>query len=442
MKQQYSISRIRLIIFFSFLFIMANACSKNMSNSPAVVPPHDSSLVNEQHLDHLYVPVVFSDGTKAGGIYLYSEYPDYHLVEAAGEGYTCVDDVSRAALFYLRSPGLKNDTAKQSKLFNLMEFLLKMQSSSGYFYNFLQQGAVINTVGPTSIATPNWWSWRALQSLSEALPVIQGINLTLANKINLSIKNLILAIKSDIIPLPETTEVIDGITIPKWLPEGSGTDQSATLMLGLIDFSIQSKDSVLISFIRKLADGLVLMQQGDSVTYPYSMILSWQNQWHSYGSDQAYALLRAGDFLHDSLYLNAGLKTINNFFPWVLRNNFKSSVIINKAGGITGQVSANNYDQIAYGFRPMIFAASKAFQLTGKAQYSDLAGRLSAWFMSANDASTQMYDPLTGICFDAISSGNSVNKNSGAESTIEALLSFQTVDAIPEIKTAFNKYKK
>ena len=441
MKQNSPSASIWSIIVFIFLIILAPACSKN-KNSPVVVPPPDEGLVNEQHLDHLYVPVIFSDGTKAGGIYVYSEYPDYHLVEASGEGYTCVDDVSRAALFYLRSPGLKSDTSKQAKLFSLMEFLLMMQSPSGYFYNFLQTGGSINMVGPTSIAQPNWWSWRALQSLSESLPVIRGINAALADKISLSIQHLILAIESDIIPLPETTEVINGITIPAWLPEGSGTDQSATLMLGLIDYSMQYTDTVIIAFIRKLADGIMLMQQGDSVTYPYSMILSWQNQWHAYGSDQAYALLCAGDFLHDKLYQNAALNTVNNFFPRVLQNNYKSSVIISRSGGITTQISANNYDQIAYGFRPMIFATAKAFQLTGQPQYSDLAGKLSAWFLSANDASAQIYDPLTGICFDAISAGNQVNKNSGAESTIEALLSFQIVESIPEIKTALNKYKR
>jgi hypothetical protein len=53
-----------------------------------------------------------------------------------------------------------------------------------------------------------------------------------------------------------------------------------------------------------------------------------------------------------------------------------------------------------------------------------------------------MYNPANGICFDGISSGNSINKNSGAESTIESLLSFQIVEAIPEIKTALNKYKR
>jgi hypothetical protein len=441
MKLNHHIPRIRLIIGFSLFFLIGNACSKS-NGSSTTTPPVDTALVNHQHLDQLYTPVVFSDGTHAAGVFIYSQYPDYHPVEATGEGYTCVDDVSRAALFYLRSPSLKNDTTVQAKLFNLVGFMLEMQAPSGYFYNFLQQGSSINMFGPTSVATPNWWSWRALQSLSEAYPVIKGMNADLAVKINTSLQKLVSVIKSDMIPLPKTTEVVNGITIPQWLPAGSGTDQAATLMLGLINYSIQNPDSVLVAYIRKLADGLVLMQLGDSVTYPYDMILSWQNTWHAYGSDQALALLQAGVYLNDSLYINTGFQTINNLFAWVLKNNFKSSVVLNKVNGVTGQVSGNNYDQIAYGFRPLISAASKAFQLTGEAKYADLAGQLAAWFLGANDASAQMYNPANGICFDGISSGNSINKNSGAESTIESLLSFQIVEAIPEIKTALNKYKR
>ena len=35
-----------------------------------------------------------------------------------------------------------------------------------------------------------------------------------------------------------------------------------------------------------------------------------------------------------------------------------------------------------------------------------------------------MYDHETGRCFDGINARNSINKNSGAESTIECLLAY------------------
>ncbi len=53
-----------------------------------------------------------------------------------------------------------------------------------------------------------------------------------------------------------------------------------------------------------------------------------------------------------------------------------------------------------------------------------------------------MYDSTTGRCYDAISTGNQVNLNSGAESTIEALLTMQRVQKYPAVRTALNIYKK
>ena len=53
------------------------------------------------------------------------------------------------------------------------------------------------------------------------------------------------------------------------------------------------------AYVKKLADGIVLMQQGDATHIPYGAFLSWENTWHAYGNDQAYALLKAGMFLND-----------------------------------------------------------------------------------------------------------------------------------------------
>ena len=46
--------------------------------------------------------------------------------------------------------------------------------------------------------------------------------------------------------------------------------------------------------IDALAKGIMLMQKGDSDNYPYGAFMSWQNLWHAWGNNQAYALLKAG----------------------------------------------------------------------------------------------------------------------------------------------------
>jgi hypothetical protein len=120
----------------------------------------------------------------------------------------------------------------------------------------------------------------------------------------------------------------------------------------------------------------------------------------------------------------------------------KSSFVISKNGDVFQTLTENNYDQIAYGIETMVFATAEAYKETGQDKYADMAGHLAAWFLGANDAGTNMYSPVTGRCYDAISSATNVNRNSGAESTIEALLTLQRVEIYPAVKLALNKYKK
>ena len=423
----------------SWLFL--TACTKKMASQP-VTPPVDTALVNTHHLGDLYAPVVFPDGVHAAGVYIYSEYPDYRLVDANGEGFACVDDVARAALVYLRNNKFSSDTAIQSRLYNLIEFILEMQSPNGYFYNFLFANGIINKAGVTSINNPNWWSWRALQTLTEAAPILQNKNPQLYNKILPAINKLVQQIKTDLVNLPQTTTIVNGITIPQWLPLGSGTDQAATLIVGLINYCAATNDAVISTYIQKLADGIVLMQQGDATHFPYAAFLSWENTWHAYGNMQAYALMQAADFLNNPQYMTDAMAEIDNFYPWLLQNGLKASFTISNSAGVYQKLTENSYDQIAYGISPMVCAAAEAYKKTGQDKYADMAGHLAAWLLGANEASVNMYSVSTGICYDGISSASNVNLNSGAESTIEALLVLEIVENYPAIKTALNKYKK
>ncbi|HEV8084215.1 MAG TPA: hypothetical protein VGP55_13495 [Chitinophagaceae bacterium] len=414
-------------------------CKKQFTSVPAIP---GNSLVNPSHLDYLYTPVTFPTGAVAAGIFIYAEAPDYHLVSASGEGFTCVDDVARATQVYIRNNKFSSDTTIQNKAFNLIRFILEMQSANGYFYNFLLTNNTINTNGATSVNQANWWSWRALYTLSEAGPVVRTKDIQLANKIDAAISKLIAKIKTDLVPIPQTTKIVSGITVPEWLPAGSGTDQAAIIILGLIPYCTANNDAVLNTFIKKLADGITLMQQGDATHFPYSCILSWENTWHAYGCDQAYALMKAGVFLNNPSYTAIGMAVVDNFLPWLLQNGMKSSFVVHKNGTDIILSSDNSYEQIAYGIRPMVSAAAEAYRLNNNDKYADIAGHLAAWFFGANDANKTMYSVTTGRCFDGIQSSSAVNLNSGAESTIEALLTMEIVENSPAIKTAFNKYKK
>jgi hypothetical protein len=135
------------------------------------------------------------------------------------------------------------------------------------------------------------------------------------------------------------------------------------------------------------------------------------------------------------------MKEVDNYYHWLLQNGYQSSFTISDSSGINLILTENSYDQISYGIEPMVFAAAEAYKETGQNKYADYAGHLAAWFLGANSSAVIMYDESTGICFDALSA-TGPNLNSGAESTIEALLSLEKVQSDPVILAAFNKYKK
>ncbi|MEP7127896.1 MAG: hypothetical protein ABI729_03470 [Chitinophagales bacterium] len=432
--------KMRYVFCFLLMNLIAAACDKPGESEPP--PTVNTGLVNMNHLNYLYTPVTFLTGVNAAGVYIYAEAPDYHPVEAAGEGFTCIDDVARAVQVYVRSDKFATDTALQSKAIHLLHFILEMQSDNGYFYNFLFTSGLINKFGATSSNGENWWSWRALAALTECAPLIQNIDAQLYSEMNTSINKLVAQIKADMVNLPQTTKLVNGITVPEWLPAGSATDQSSLLILGLITYSKTNGDQVITDYIKKLADGIVLMQAGDATHYPYGSFLSWENTWHAYANVQAYALLKAGVFLNDAQYTDKALIEVDNFYPWILQNGYQSTFALAKNGEIYQKLSGSAYEQIAYGVTPMVFAAVEAYNITGLDKYADIAGHLAAWFAGANNESAKMYDVATGRGYDGISAPGSVNYNSGAESTIEALFTMQQVENHPAVKTAFEKYKK
>lgn len=421
------------ILIFSAVVFNILACEDNSEPKPPIINnPNDATLICTAHLDRITVPVTFLNGKTASGLYIYSAAPDYSPVYAVGEGYTCVDDVARAVLFYVRSEDYLTDLNFRNKANNLIKFVINMQSGNGYFYNFLQTGNVINTNGITSVNSPKWWTWRALQALSESMEIVKKKDAVLGTDIENAINKIIARIKTDLINIPKTTSIVKGISVPQWLPEGA--DAAATLILGLIPYCKRTGDVEIKDYIRKLADGIVLMQQGDASHFPYNCILSSGNTWHAYGSDQSHALFQTGAFLSEPSYIAIAKAEVDNFYPWLIQNGFKNSFEVAMVNGILTPVNMRDYEQIAYGIRPLVFGAIDAYDITGDQKYATLAGNLASWFFGKNSASTVMYSITTGRSFDGITSDKTVNTNAGAEPVVEALLTMQRASKYPAIK--------
>jgi hypothetical protein len=409
------------------LLLMVAACH----SKKAVHPP--PSIINTAHLDKLYEEIKMGEDT-VGIIHIYSEYPDYHLVGDPDEGMTCVDDVSRAAIFYMLRYRQTDSLQYLHKAKMLTKFILAMQAKNGYYYNFLWPGANINTNGLTSKAEPSWWAWRALWALGVVNNYLVAKDSLLSTQITQQQSRLILNVLREPQFRSNKTDTIDGFVIPAWLPKGSGTDQASVLMMGLLIAGAQEEFSPLrdsiITFIHHMADGIMMMQIHSPDSLQDGAFLSWSNLWHAYGNIQAFTLLTVGQELLDTTMILAGMYEVDHFYPAILASDGFDQFWVNKKGNTVTRYAPKTYSQIAYGRSPMIWAALQAHALSGETdkKYLSLAGHLAMWFLGNNPAKAMMYDPATGRGYDGINGPGDINKNSGAESTVEALLVMQALE--------------
>lgn len=411
------------------LLILITAASVNAHANSAKESPASDDNINLTHFNHLYkeIEVVTEDGQKKtmGIMHIYSEAPNYRYAIEPAEGFTCVDDVARAIIFladYIRHNG--NNTSalrlkKQMKM--LIEFVLHMQNVNGYFNNFIWHDYSINSHYKTSLAEMNWWSFRALWSLQFSLDIVKD-DAELYQRMDTAINTVVANLKMDLSSKVTQVDTINGLTLPTWLPNKMAADQGALAIISLLPYYKKHQDPQILAIINALAKGIMTMQKGDADHYPYGMFLSWQNLWHSWGNNQAYALLLAGQQLNNVNYINSALVEVDNFYPYILDNGFAEAIWIEKKSGQYKQLQKKSYPQIAYGIRPMVFAAAQAYEITGDNKYLTLMTRLQSWFFGNNDTGKALYNPANGLTFDAINSAQQINHNSGAESTIESLL--------------------
>ena len=383
--------------------------------------PSLKNNINFDHFNHLYKEIDFQQ-KKVGILHIYSEFPNYEFEIEPKEGFTCVDDVARAIVMltkYLKEE--KDDKQALDKLKKLTEFVLEMQNENGYFNNFIWNDLSINTTYKTSIAELNWWSLRALWGLESAYDFLKS-DKDLANRIAMATEKLLINIKRELLITSLKTKTVETLELPTWLPQKYAADQSALLILGLLKNYERTADNDAKLLIDALAKGIMIMQKGDADNYPYGVFLSWQNLWHAWGNNQAYALLKAGQQFNNQKYIDSALKEIDNFYPYLLKNGFAEAFWIKKNNNNYTEVKRNQYPQIAYGLRPMIWATAEAYQISKNKKYLKLAKEIEEWLFGQNDAKRMMYDSATGICFDGIIGKEVINKNSGAESTIESLM--------------------
>ena len=395
-------------------------CSSEPVKEAKVEKQQVSMQVNLDHFNHLYHELAIGNDT-LGIVHIYSEFPDYRFEIEPKEGFTCVDDVARAIVMlthYYQYIGPSPTVLRQIK--HMVNFVLYMQNDNGYFNNFMWNDLTINTTYQTTVAELNWWSMRALWALETVLPLMSDDKM--AERIKTASARLINNIKRDLPVEDQTLAVASTLNLPTWLPNIYAADQAAILIIGMLPVYERTDDVEVKRIIESMADGIMMMQKGDAEHYPYGVFLSWQNLWHAWGNNQSYALLKAGTMLSKPNYIQSALIEIDHFYPYILKNGFAEAFWIEKQGQDYMETKRNEFPQIAYGIRPMVWACLEAFEITNEKQYVRRAEELQSWMFGNNIANTTMYDGESGRCYDGIISGDEINKNSGAESTIESLL--------------------
>jgi hypothetical protein len=145
--------------------------------------------------------------------------------------------------------------------------------------------------------------------------------------------------------------------------------------------------------------------------------------WHGWGSIQVFALARAGKSLGHAEWVDSARREADAFFTRLL------------AGEMVGEwgVLPFAYPQIAYGVNSITQGLLALHDATGDDKYGRMAGLAAGWFYGNNGARFVMYDPATGRGYDGLQGPSEfrVNRNSGAESTIEALMALQGVATDP-----------
>ena len=226
------------IIALNFCFLIHFGCGSEKSSN--LSPDDHQSLVNTAHLDALYEEIIVDQDTM-GIIHIYSEYPDYSWVDDDDEGTACVDDAARAAIFYLKHYQYTYKHTSLSKAKRLLRFVLHMQTENGLFYNFIWGDHRRNTTFKTSVARPDWWTWRAMWALSEGFIVLRNLDQEFSESLFKSLERATTSLRSHL-PLSSETKFANGFELPTWLPYESASDQAALIIFSLIPYYEKTKD--------------------------------------------------------------------------------------------------------------------------------------------------------------------------------------------------------
>lgn len=371
------------------------------------------------------------------------------------------DDVTRAAVAFTRHWRATGDAASREQAYELLRGTTYLQVAdgpdAGNVVLWMQPDGQLNrSAEPVELPDPSdsaesYWLARTVWALGEGYAAFAASDAPgdrefaafLAQRMSLSVD----ALQRQSLGRYGQWQVADGDRVPGWLITG-GADATSEAVLGLASFvgaGGRAADPAVVekarTALRKYAEGVAAMGTPPTTdittrgrgtaapTHPFGAVLPWtqsRSQWHAWGAQMPAALAEASDVLGDPSLLSPAIDDTTVFTPLLLAS-----------GGPDNSLAPAPVDrsQIAYGADARLASVLAVADETGDRKLgTQVAGAAGAWFFGANPAGVPVYDPKTGVTNDGINADRSVNRNSGAESTIHGFLAALALDEHPAAK--------
>jgi hypothetical protein len=355
-----------------------------------------------------------------------------------GQGAYDADDVTRAAVVYLRHWRQFGDRHSRNEAYQLLRGLTYLQTASGpnagNVVLWMQPDGTLNP-SPTPTETPNpsdsgasYWLARTIWALGEGYAAFKTADPAFAAFVRARLDLAIAALDRQVLSRYGEYQIVDGRRVPAWLVV-DGADASSEAVLGLSAYVQAGGPPTAGVALARLAAGVAEMGGGGTDVWPYGAVLPWalsRSLWHAWGAQMPSALAEASTALRDRRLLAPAVADAAAFTPRLLT----------ATGPVNGWLPAPiDGSQIAYGADARVQSLLSVSRAAHSAGIRQLAGVAAGWFFGQNPAGAVMYNPRTGATNDGVNADGGVNLNSGAESTIHGLLTMLALDANPDVAT-------
>jgi hypothetical protein len=422
---------------------------------------HAERLTNLAHIDDLYDPVTppeqaghdtyrLDDEPEIGMLWTYAEPDDsgdYVVVgggeydpatDTWGQGAFNADDVSRAAIVYLRHWQQFDDDHSRERAYQLLRGLAYLQTIEGPYAGnvvlWMQPDGTLNpSAEPIEFPDPSdsdasYWLARTIWAFGEGYAAFAEADPDFAGFLDARMTLALEAVDRQVIePFYGTYQVVDGLEWPAWLI-ADGADASSEAIYGLVAYVAAGGTAPAAEkTLTQLAEGIAVMQLGDATTWPFRALMPWagsRSVWHAWGDQMLGALAAAAELTARDDWLQQAAGVAGTFTPHLLAQGGPDH---------SWMPTPAERSQIAYGVDATLQNLVRVAAAADRDAFRDLASFAGSWYFGNNPAGIEMYDPATGRTFDGVTFDGEVNRNSGAESTIHGLLSMLVLDADPEL---------